>query len=388
MMISERGRQLDNLLDSAIASFDIPDSMYELAVRRYEDVGRCLSVCAERRGTTGDVYPQGSFRLGTVVRPIGPKDQYDIDMVYRRDVSKTSLSQTKLKEDAGVDLVNYVENGPEGYPKLEEGKRCWTLVYNSEPFHMDILPAIPDPDGGYSSILLTDRNLREWQHSNPIGYSQWFRERMADEIMRLRREAAVTMAAMDVEDVPEWKVKTTLQRTVQALKRHRDIYFQHRVDHRPTSIIITTLAAKSYSSGGTLYEVLTKVTQDMPRYVENIDGVYRVANPVQPEENFADRWREEPGLARSFFEWIDQACIDFSNFGTQPGVDRLLESIAKGLGEGPARTAGATYGGQFAAASRAGQLGLGSAEGLLSTSPLRPSPRHTFHGGNAVPRVS
>ena len=388
MTVAERERQLDQLLDVAIASFDIPDMMYELAVSRYEDVGRWLSGRAEQRGTTGDVYPQGSFRLGTVVRPIGPKDQYDIDMVYRRDVSKNSISQAKLKEDAGDDLREYVLNSPEGLPALKEGKRCWTLVYPSDPFHMDVLPAVPDLNGHQNSILLTDRSLRDWQHSNPIGYSQWFRGRMADEFIRLRREAAINMAAMDVEDVPEWKVKTTLQRTVQALKRHRDVYFQQRLDHRPTSIIITTLAAKSYEGSGTLYDVITRVTQDMPRHIEKLDGAYWVANPVQPEENFADRWGGDPTLATSFFEWVEQAHTDFRSLAAKPGVDSSLELIGKGLGEGAAKAAGGAFGERFAAASRIGQLGLGSATGLLTTSSSRPAPRHTFHGGDTVPCVA
>lgn len=388
MMISERERQLDMLLDGAIASFDIPDSMYELAVSRYDGLGRWLSECSERRGTSGDVYPQGSFRLGTVVRPIGGKDQYDIDLVYQRDVSKSSLSQAKLKEDAGEDLADYVLNLPEGLPTLNEGKRCWTLVYPSDPFHMDVLPAIPDLDGDDNSILLTDRDHREWQHSNPVGYSEWFRERMADEFVRLRQEAAIETKAMDVEDVPAWRVKTTLQRTVQALKRHRDICFQHRVEHKPTSIIITTLAAKSYVDGGTLYEVLTRVTQDMPRHIMVHDGEYWVGNPVQSEENFADRWGGDPELARSFFDWMEQARTDFNNLAAKPGLDSVLESIEKGLGEGPARAAGRSVGSQIATASRSGQLGLGSSSGLLSTSPRRPAPQHTFHGGNETYRAS
>ena len=83
MTTLERERQLDHLLDVAIASFDIPDSMYELAVSRYQDIGRWLSECADQRGTTGDIYPQGSFRLGTVVRPIGPKVEFLVTRGFR-----------------------------------------------------------------------------------------------------------------------------------------------------------------------------------------------------------------------------------------------------------------------------------------------------------------
>ena len=93
------------------------------------------------------------------------------------------------------------------------------------------------------------------------------------------------------------------------------------------------------------------------------------------------RWR------RLFFDWIEQARADFHNLATKPGVDRSLEFIAKGLGEDAARAAGATLGKQVAAASNSGQLGLGSSTGFLSVSPRRPAPRHTFHGGDAVPRV-
>ncbi len=386
-MISERERQLDQLLEAAIASFDIPDSLHELAVRRYEDVGRWLSDRADERGVTGDVYPQGSFRLGTVVRPIGPRDQYDIDMVSRRDVSKESISQAKLKGDKGEDLVAYVRSSPGGRPLLEDGKRCWTLVYPADPFHIDVLPAIPDPDGGRNAILLTDRELRAWQHSNPIGFSEWFRERMALEFIRLREEAAIAAKAMDVEDVPDWKVKTTLQRTVQALKRHRDISFQDRVEDRPASIIITTLAARSYTGGGTLNEVLVGVTARMPQLIEQRDGIWWVPNPVQPAENFADRWRDRPSRARLFFEWMEQACTDFRRFAEEPGVDRTLEKIAGSLGDDSAKAAGATYGTRLSEASRTGRLGLGSATGLLSTAPRRPAPQHTFHGGDAAPRL-
>ena len=386
-MSSDRESQLSQLLDAAIASFDIPDTLYELAVRRYKGVGQWLSTRAEQRGADADVFVQGSFRLGTVTRPIGPRDQYDIDMVDKIGISKHLISQAELKAGVGADLRAYVTNGPEGHPTLREGKRCWTLEYPSDPFHIDVLPAIPDPDGGPDAILLTDKHLRAWQHSDPIGYSEWFRVRMADEFARLREEAARTMEARDVEEVPEWKVKTTLQRTVQALKRHRDIYFESRPGHHPASIIITTLAARSYSAGESLFSVLVNVIKRMPQFVEKRNGEWWVPNPAQPAENFTDRWREHPELAASFFKWISQAQIDFESLPVASGVDSTLGIIAKHFGDDPAKAAGRALGTGMATLSGAGQLGLGSDTGTLSAKPRHPAPRHTFHGGDAAPRL-
>ena len=86
---------------------------------------------------------------------------------------------------------------------------------------------------------------------------------MADEI---KEKLKVLAKRMDIAAVPDWPVKTTLQQTVQALKRHRDIYFTEALDLRPASIIITTLAAHAYrGSGGDLYEVLDDITDRMPR---------------------------------------------------------------------------------------------------------------------------
>ena len=83
-----RNRELNRLIEAAIQSFDIPEDLYRLAVRRYEAAGRWLTARAQVRGMTREVYPQGSFRLGTVVRPLGPEAQNDIDMVDRRDLDK------------------------------------------------------------------------------------------------------------------------------------------------------------------------------------------------------------------------------------------------------------------------------------------------------------
>ena len=200
----------------------------------------------------------------------------------------------------------------------------------------------------------------------------------------MAREFAETRAVlakqMDVEDVPAWYVKTMLQRTVQALKRHRDIYFADKPEDRPASIIITTLAARAYPGAGSLYEVLLNVTGMMPSLVERRDGVWWVENPVQPDENFADRWRRKPGSDQRFFEWIGRAKEDFAAVGAERGLDRVVTNLAKSFGQGPARRAGAKYGVELADARDRGRLGMAAKTGTLGAAVARPVPKHTFHG--------
>jgi hypothetical protein len=252
------------------------------------------------------------------------------------------------------------------------------LEYGHEPFHMDVLPAIPNVDIDGNAIWLTDKDLRMWQPSNPIDYATWFHRRMREEFIQVQERQAIAKR-MEVEDVPDWQVKTTLQRTVQALKRHRDMHFAKRPEDRPASIIITTLAARAYSTGGTLYDMLVDITAKMPGFVERRADVYWVPNPVHPEENFADRWRRHPGRDRNFFDWIEQAQAHFSGYGADRGVDRVLEKLAESFGEIPAKRAGAVLGSSLTNARDAGALGMGTA-GLLGTPTRRPVPKHTFHG--------
>jgi hypothetical protein len=314
-----------------------------------------------------------------MVAPITPGAEYDVDLVCRRDIVKESTTQKELKGDVGDGVAAFVASGPEGSPRHSEGKRCWTLDYPDEPFHMDVLPAVPDTLARPNGILLTDRDLVRWQPSSPVDFADWFYGRMAREAREVREALA---KEMDVEDVPEWYVKTTLQRTVQALKRHRDLFFSDTPEDRPASIIITTLAARAYAGNGSLYEVLVAVTEKMPTLVENRDGVWWVENPVQPLENFADRWRTKPGSDQRFFRWIAQARLDFALIGEVRGVDRVLTRIGESFGAATKDAAATKYGGGLRRARDVGQLGMATGTGILggATATSRPVRPHVFHG--------
>ena len=248
-MYTDRDDQLNQLLGSSIEWLDITDQDYRLMVSRYRAVGASLDEYWDDSPAGGEVYPQGSMRLGTITRNIHRNDDIDIDLVARRDLAKTSVTQAALKEDVGAGLELFVKEDREGGPQLEEGKRCWTLQYPG--FHVDVLPGPArragrrhrDQHHGHRRSATGCRRTRS-------GSPNWFRGVMREEHL------ALVEKRMAINPVPEWSVKTTLQRTVQALKRHRDIYFTGHLDDRPASVIITTLAARAYTGGGSLYEVL------------------------------------------------------------------------------------------------------------------------------------
>lgn len=297
MWIQDASAILEELSDN----LDISPEVRESAIAEYTRVAEWLGAeVSELREDAMVIFPQGSFRLGTVVHPLRDSHEIDVDLVCRLALGKEETTQEDLKNRVGERLREHQE-----YRRiLREGRRCWILDYPGQ-FHLDVLPSIPDRDRKNRSILLTDRELRYWQHSHPIGYAEWFKEQMLDALMESRRIVAKAQT-IDIEDVPEWETKTPLQRVVQLLKRHRDLYFKGDPDLCPISIIITTLAARSYDQETDLYNAMRNVVARMPSHIERRDGRWWVPNPVSQAENFADKWNENPAKATAFQNWLAQ----------------------------------------------------------------------------------
>ena len=194
-------------------------------------------------------------------------------------------------------------------------------------------------DWADQAIAITDNTLpnysrlnTDWPRSNPRGYAEWFKLQMKIQFENLRMAMAESFRA-GIEDVPEYKVKTPLQRAVQILKRHRDIMFTQDQDHKPISIIITTLAAHAYNNEPDLLEALTNIVNSMPQYIQNTHGVSWVPNPVNPLENFADKWREYPEKEQNFRHWLQQVNNDLIAALQSRDIWAIGGSLKSGLGE-------------------------------------------------------
>ncbi|HTZ87684.1 MAG TPA: nucleotidyltransferase [Solirubrobacteraceae bacterium] len=371
---------ISNLLEGTVEELDIPPQLRAAADYEYHCVGSWLAAHADPGGLGWRVYPQGSFRLGTVVRPEG-SDEYDLDAVCLRSIAKEHTTQALLKAETGQALAAYLTARADeagGPRECQERKRCWTLLYGY-PFHLDVLPAVPNPETPPSGILLTDRSLHLWQHSDPVAYARWFRHQMRRELLAKRARLAEA-EHVPPEQIPAETVKTTLQRVVQVLKAHRNGYFADDLDSRPTSILITTLAARVYSGEQDLDEAVLETAREMPSQIEYEADRWIVANPVEPRENFADKWNDRPELAVGFFEWLDRLQQDLQDARESEGLDRTVLRLSESFGEGPVQKAAARIGDLYRDSRDRGALAFAGTTGLLSSRGTSPVQRHDFYG--------
>jgi hypothetical protein len=344
--------KMEKFLEDLVTELDIPESRYESAERSYKSVGEWLNRDKSTlKRADPQVYIQGSFRLGTVTRPISDEEDYDVDLVCELKLSKSEITQAQLKTLLGWELREYARVHSMEPP--EAGRRCWTLNYaEGAQFHLDSLPALPD--GAVMGALLRSRGLSSewaetaiaitdeehpgyqlrtpnWPHSNPKGYTHWFRSRMRT-VFEARRRALALEARASVEAIPEYRVKTPLQSSIQILKRHRDLTFEDDPENKPISIIITTLAAQAYEQEVTIASALFGILARMDRYIEHRNGVAWIGNPTDPLENFADKWETHPERGAAFFAWLAQARRDFKAAAEAADRAGIVAALAPRLG--------------------------------------------------------
>ena len=375
-MFDDNLHMLSRLLLATLEGLDITSEQFDLAVSRYNDLG-CWLVSHDTADS--ETYPQGSFRLGTVLRPVAGED-FDIDLVFLRPLAKESITQARLQKEAGFLLQQYIaaRGRANGKPTLKERNRCWTLTYPDDRFHLDVLPVIPDPNGGPTAVLLSDRDMLRWQHSNPIGYADWFWGSMGEAVDRELAQLAKALHR-EVEDIPQWLARTTLQRVVQLLKLHRNKFFHDNPSDRPPSILITTLAAHAYGGEPDLFEAFRDVARNLPARVERRHGEYWIPNPAHEGENFADRWNASADLKRCFDEWTAALVADVEYWANSRGIDDAARSLGTALGLTPVQAGVKRVGAQLEAAGSVEGLSVGR-QGRVTQGSGTKIPAHRFHG--------
>lgn len=309
--------EIDKTYNQIAEELTISESVYESSKASYDELAKYLS---NTIGYNVNIYPQGSMALGTTIKTITKNDDYDLDVVC--EVEGNFDNPKKLKNLIGDALKN---SGM--YKKMldNEGKRCWTLNYSSKNFHLDILPATPISSESTKIIITNkDENTKEYSFktSNPKAYANWFLSKQEKEKNELIKRFYNKNDS--IEPLKDYKVHTKLQKAVQLLKRHRDIKYKDASDeerkNKPISIIITTILAELYNENYSLYELLECFANNAIKIIDTDDnGNYIISNPINKEENFADKWIKYPERKKAFFEWIKEVKFDLitNNFLTK-----------------------------------------------------------------------
>jgi hypothetical protein len=278
---SNRVEWLDRHLARVCVLSELTATQFRNAEEKYRAVGDWLAADDSSLALFApEVYPQGSMLLGTTVRPYG-QNEYDLDLVCQLHW---------CAQQPPLTIYDWVQSrmaANETYREmLGKLKRCLRLNYAGS-FHLDILPACPNDQIGNGFIIVPDRKLECWKHSNPKGFAAWFLAQC-----RVRDQLAERMLKGSVEPLPSAvpsQYKFPLQRIVQLMKRHRDIFFSGGRDIA-RSVILTTLAGGFYQGQRSLSLALEGVLDGIHFTLEANPAVPRIENPTHPDENFADTW--------------------------------------------------------------------------------------------------
>lgn len=313
------------------------------------------------RGLICDIFPQGSFSLGTVVRPYRESKEadYDLDFICCLGDNKETTTAKHIK-NVVKDTLCKSEVYKEKLQKIE-WDRCWTLKYaevNDIGFNIDIVPGVSESDDIIQSmvsnklskddaelaIAITDKIKQNyfWLTSNPRAYKKWF-ESINKPFLEFDRENKKKIlfeksrtVYNSIEEIPEGLERSALQRVIQILKHHRDVYYCRieKENLKPTSAIITTICAEianGMDPSLNVFELLQKIAYDFELYSANqtmteeafsrqyetknvirkSNGKWRIINPVNPNDNLADSWNANPEKAELFFKWVKTMKKDY-----------------------------------------------------------------------------
>lgn len=348
-------RQQDIL--KLIEGLDISPTMYNNATEKYKAVGTYL----QNQGLICDIFPQGSFSLGTVVRPYRESKEadYDLDFICCLGDNKETTTAKHIK-NVVKDTLCKSEVYKEKLQKIE-WDRCWTLKYaevNDIGFNIDIVPGVSESDDIIQSmvsnklskddaelaIAITDKIKQNyfWLTSNPRAYKKWF-ESINKPFLEFDRENKKKIlfeksrtVYNSIEEIPEGLERSALQRVIQILKHHRDVYYCRieKENLKPTSAIITTICAEianGMDPSLNVFELLQKIAYDFELYSANqtmteeafsrqyetknvirkSNGKWLIINPVNPNDNLADSWNANPEKAELFFKWVKTMKKDY-----------------------------------------------------------------------------
>lgn len=284
-MINNKATQIDDLLDKMAESIQLDNTRKERMVSSYESIKKWIEEDEVFfKPYNYDVYPHGSVRILTTVKPIG-RDEFDLDIAVHLK-NEVQYSPQRIYSELKRVIESYAERHD---LKVEPKNRCIRLNYQGD-YYMDILLGIQEHIHDENRLIVPDKELNSWVSSNPRGYAVWFYSKV-DLVKESLLEKALRAENLPVDNFDK---KKPLQRAVQLIKRYRDIFFEKSPEFKTSSIVLTTIAGQYYDGENSIFDTIDKIISKIHSELSVRAGRIKVLNPVNNQEDFTEKWESEP----------------------------------------------------------------------------------------------
>lgn len=337
----------------------LTESQYQEICNRYETLQKILNSSTEAVLQEAHIFVQGSIGLKTTIKPA----KGAVDDMATIDADAIILLPN-VDDTSAIDVLKIIERRFRAATRVEAPieplRRGIRIVYADEDpgFHMDITPARLAKGNtnseGYGFLEVPDREIG-WKASSPRTYSVWLDNISKTNISFVLDSAEIRaslthFAEATQEPLPEYDSyadSNPLRVAIKLIKRNRDEWaLNHRLkNYRPISAVLTTLAAKAYeeivNESKTQkirpLEAIFLIINRMPKFIDIKYGQFRVENPVDSGENFAEKWNRPHGegekYQQAFSEWYAAAKSAFNlGFEVQSSSAQFEEKLSQSFG--------------------------------------------------------
>lgn len=368
---------IETILLGICDKLQLAPSLYAQATERYTTIAKTIQQDPAFNQITLNMYPHGSFRLKTTVRPLSD-DEFDLDFVAELPETAEMTPQALYNH-----IVRILRNDGSHNNMVELKKRCVRVNYSND-FHMDIMPGkLINPET--HEIIVPDRELKGWNHhSNPVGFAEWFENQAKTQILFEMSE--FRKSQHNIEKVTDQEVAAQLEplrRAVQLVKRYRDIYCEKNNAEPVRSIVICTLMGKITSFTGDTLQILECFCKYVNGLITKSNGKpFEVKNPVI-DEILTEKWDENRNY-HDFVSMINALTDDVGKlraFSTNSDINALTKKM---FGEAITNLVLTDYAKKLNEERATGRLNI-DPNGVLTTSATGiPVKKNTFYGDELV----
>lgn len=354
---------LERLLVEVARQLQLPKTAESALRSEFSKLTRYLTV-GNLAGYQPSLYAQGSFRIGTTVRPLGG-EEFDLDFIVEL-LAPPSHDPTHIYELVAREL----ERHPDYRGHIERKDRCIRLSFPGQ-YHIDVVPAVPAVRDG---IEIPDKGADglSWKYTDPKGYIRWFEA--ASLPTHLRKEHASVAPLPPEETVLS---KTALQVGVQLLKRHHQLHTPEEKLRTP-SIVLTTIAGLDAAGHDSLGGCMNDIVAGILVYARTPRHVF---HPTAQDEMLSDKWNDSSVFSR-YQNTSEKMASQWEQVVSAQGqgIPIVAQLLNEMFGNEIVQRAIKAVGTEAGSMKKQGRLAAGAGGGVSIVAKGRGDKRGTFYG--------